>query len=173
VRDNSGTATTLKYYSIACGADIHKRKAGEFDLIFFYIYNWQKNLQEDLAMVQGIGIDIVKLERIEQSINLSGKVFLDKVFTQWEQERGQTHPRPTAYFALTFAGKEAIFKLFHIGWETGVKLTEIEIKDGPHGEPIPTLSGNFARIAKERGITSVLISLSYEDEYAVAVATMQ
>jgi holo-[acyl-carrier protein] synthase len=124
-------------------------------------------------MVQGIGADIVSLQRIEQSVKTSGKVFLDKVFTKWEQERGQSHPRPIAYYAVTFAGKEAIFKLFRIGWETGVKLTEIEIKDGPHGEPLPVLSGKFAEIAKERGISSVLVSLSFENEYAIGVATMQ
>lgn len=124
-------------------------------------------------MLKGLGVDIVSLKRIERSVESSGKIFLDKVFTEWEQKRAQSHPRPIAYYALTFAGKEAIFKLFHIGWETGVKLNEIEIKDGPHGEPIPELSGRFAEIAKERGVTTVLISLSYEDEYAIGVAAMQ
>jgi holo-[acyl-carrier protein] synthase len=123
-------------------------------------------------MVKGLGVDIVSLDRIERSIQNSGKVFLDKVFTKWEQERAHSHPRPVAYYALTFAGKEAIFKLFHIGWETGVELHEIEIRDGPHGEPIPVLSGKFAEIARERGITEILVSLSYEETYAVGVATM-
>ncbi len=124
-------------------------------------------------MLKGLGVDIVSLDRIEQSIRNSGKVFLDKVFTEWEQERAQSHPRPTAYYALTFAGKEAIFKLFHFGWDSGVELNEIEIGDGPYGEPIPVLSGRFAEIARERGVTEILLSLSYEEEYAVGVAAMQ
>jgi holo-[acyl-carrier protein] synthase len=124
-------------------------------------------------MLKGLGVDIVSLKRIERSIENSGKVFLDKVFTEWEQERAKNHPRPSAYFALTFAGKEAIFKLFHIGWETGVKMNEIEIRDGPHGEPIPELSGTFAEIARQKNVTEILLSLSYEDEYAIGVAAMQ
>jgi holo-[acyl-carrier protein] synthase len=124
-------------------------------------------------MLKGLGVDIVSLDRIESSIRNSGSVFLNKVFTPWEQERAQSHPRPVAYYALTFAAKEAIFKLFHFGWDSGVELNEIEIKDGPYGEPIPVLSGRFAEIARERGVTEVLLSLSYEEEYAVGVAAMQ
>lgn len=77
-------------------------------------------------MLKGLGVDIVSLKRIERSIENSGKVFLDKVFTDWEQEQAKNHPRPSAYLAVTFAGKEAIFKLFHIGWETGVKRQKIK-----------------------------------------------
>ena len=123
-------------------------------------------------MVLGIGVDIVSIERIKNALEGSGKVFLDKVFTPSEQKRAESHPNPTAYFAMMFAAKEAIFKCFGIGWETGVKLTEIDIKDGKFGEPIPTLTGTFAKLAKERGVTKVLLSLSYEVDYAVATATL-
>ena len=121
----------------------------------------------------GIGVDIIALSRVKDAIETSGDVFLNKVFTNWERERAQSHPNPDAYFAMTFAGKEAIFKLFHIGWETGVKLTEIEIREGPHGEPIPTLSGVFAKIAKDKNVTEIVISLSYDTDYAIGIASMQ
>lgn len=77
-----------------------------------------------------------------------------------------------AYLAMTFAAKEAIFKTFGIGWETGVQFKEIEIRDGESGEPIPVLSGRFAQIAAERGASRVLLSLSYDGEYAVGMATL-
>lgn len=121
----------------------------------------------------GIGVDIIALSRIRDAVETSGDVFLNKVFTNYEKERAQSLAQPVAYFAMTFAGKEAIFKLFHIGWETGVKLTEIEIQNGPHGEPIPVLSGAFARVAKEQNVTDIVISLSYDGEYAIGVASMQ
>ena len=90
----------------------------------------------------------------------------------WEQQRAESHPNPVAYFAITFAAKEAIFKCFGIGWESGVKLTEIEIRDGEFGEPIPLLTGTFAELARERGVTKVLLSLSYETDYAVGSAVL-
>lgn len=123
-------------------------------------------------MVLGIGVDIVSTARMKSSVENSGKVFLDKVFTPWEQQRALSHPAPVAYYAMTFAAKEAIFKCFGIGWETGVELTEIEITDGKSGEPIPVLTGTFARLARERGATKVLLSLSYETDYAIAMATL-
>ncbi|MFC2044562.1 holo-ACP synthase [Chloroflexota bacterium] len=123
-------------------------------------------------MVLGIGVDIVSIARVKNAVEGSGKVFLDKVFTSWEQERAKSHLNSIAYFAVTFAAKEAIFKCFGIGWETGVKLTEIEVRDGEFGEPVPVLTGTFARLAQERGVTRVLLSLSYETEYAVGIATV-
>ncbi len=81
-------------------------------------------------MTLGIGVDIIALSRIRDAIETTGDLFLNKVFTLGEIELGRACPQPDAYFAMTFAGKEAIFKLFHIGWQTGVKLKEIEIKSG-------------------------------------------
>jgi holo-[acyl-carrier protein] synthase len=120
----------------------------------------------------GIGVDIIKISRIQDAVRNSGKVFLDEVFTDWEQERAETHPDPSAYFAITFAGKEAIFKCFGIGWETGVKLKEIEIRDGHFGEPNPVLNGKFATLASDRGVAKVLLSLSYDTDYAIGIASL-
>jgi phosphopantetheine--protein transferase-like protein len=97
---------------------------------------------------------------------------MDKVFTPWEQERAETHPDRVAYLAITFAAKEAIFKTFAIGWETGVQFKEIEIRDGEHGEPIPILTGQFAELASKRDVARVLLSVSYDGDYAVAVAAL-
>ena len=123
-------------------------------------------------MVLGIGVDIVNINRIKSVIDNTGKTFIDKVFTPWEQQRAAVHPDTIAYFAMTFAAKEAIFKCFSIGWQTGVKLIEIEIRDGEFGEPVPVLTGVFAELANERGVTKVLLSLSYDTEYAVASAIL-
>jgi holo-[acyl-carrier protein] synthase len=109
----------------------------------------------------GLGVDIITLSRMKNVLETGGKVFMDKVFTPWEQER-----------AMTFAAKEAIFKTFGIGWETGVQFKEIEVRDGEHGEPVPVLAGRFAELASERGGARVLLSLSYDGDYAVAVAAL-
>jgi holo-[acyl-carrier protein] synthase len=120
----------------------------------------------------GIGIDIIKISRIRDAVENSGKIFLNEVFTEYEQKRAESHPDSAAYLAMTFAAKEAIFKCFGIGWETGVKLKEIEIRDGAFGEPDPVLNGRFASIAGERGVAKVLLSLSYDTDYAVGSASL-
>jgi phosphopantetheine--protein transferase-like protein len=123
-------------------------------------------------MISGIGVDIISITRIKNAVENSGKVFLDEVYTEWEQQRANSHSDPLAYFAMTFAAKEAIFKCFSIGWESGVKFTEIEVTEGEFGEPVPILRGRFAELANERGITKVLLSLSYDTEYAVGTANL-
>jgi holo-[acyl-carrier protein] synthase len=123
-------------------------------------------------MVLGVGVDIITLTRMKDVVDTSGAVFLNKVFTPWEQERSRTHPDPVAYFAATFAAKEAIFKTFGTGWDEGGEFTEIEIRDGPHGEPLAVLSGKFAELAARRGATRVLVSLSFDGDYAIGMATL-
>ena len=123
-------------------------------------------------MAIGVGVDIITLSRMRDILETSGKVFMDKVFTPWEQGRAETHPDRIAYLAMTFAAKEAIFKTFGIGWETGVQFKEIEVQEGERGEPIPVLTGRFAELASERDASRVLLSLSYDGDYAVAVATL-
>lgn len=121
----------------------------------------------------GVGIDIIALNRIKTATENTGKTFLNKVFTPWEQEQAETHSNPTAYLAMTFAAKEAIFKTFGIGWDSGVQFKEIEIRNGKYGEPIPFLTGRFAELAKERGVGRVLLSLSFDGDYAIGIATLE
>ncbi len=123
-------------------------------------------------MTIGVGVDIISISRMRDVLETSGSVFMKKVFTTWEQQRAETHTDKVAYAAMTFAAKEAIFKTFGIGWHFGVKLTEIEVRDGQFGEPVPVLSGRFAEIAAERGVSRVLLSLSYDGDYAIAMAAL-
>ena len=120
----------------------------------------------------GVGVDIIAVSRMRDILEISGRVFIEKVFTPYEQQRAQTHPDRAAYLAMTFAAKEAIFKIFGIGWETGVQFREIEVRDGEHGEPVPLLMGKFASLAEERGGSRVLLSLSYDGDYAIAAAIL-
>ena len=124
------------------------------------------------SLAIGVGVDIITISRMKDVLETGGKVFMDKVFTPWEQERAETHPDRVAYLAMTFAAKEAIFKTFGIGWETGVQFKEIEVQDGEWGEPIPYLTGRFAELTAERGASRVLLSLSYDGDYAIAVAAL-
>ena len=120
----------------------------------------------------GIGVDIIALARVKDAIETTGAIFLDKVFTRAEQERSRAHAYPVACLAMNFAAKEAIFKSFGTSWSSGVRFTEIEISDGPNGEPLVRLSGGFAALAAARGVSRVSISLAYDGDYAIAMASL-
>lgn len=123
-------------------------------------------------MTLGIGVDIITISRMKDILETSGNTFMNKVFTPYEQQKSEGHPDRAAYLAMTFAAKEAIFKTLGIGWETGVQLKEIEVREGKWGEPIPVLAGRFLEVASERGASKVLLSLSYDGDYAIAVASL-
>jgi holo-[acyl-carrier protein] synthase len=122
-------------------------------------------------MVVGVGTDILSMERFHGVMDTDGDVFLEKLFTVEERRQASESPDPTAYFATRFAGKEAVFKCF--GIHGNVRLSEIEILDGETGQPRAMLLGEFSRIAEEKGVKSVHISLSYENDYAIAFAVAE
>ena len=120
----------------------------------------------------GLGVDITCVSTMQDVLERDDAAFIRRVFTEWEQARAEDHPDRAAYLAMTFAAKEAIFKTFGIDWESGVQLREIEIRDGQSGQPVPHLSGRFEEIARDRGVSNVLLSLSYDGDYAIAMAAL-
>ncbi|MGB4660814.1 MAG: holo-[acyl-carrier-protein] synthase, partial [Mobilitalea sp.] len=54
-----------------------------------------------------------------------------------------------------------------------VKFNEIIIIDDTNGQPHVRLTGDFSIAAQEKKIDEILISLSYNNEYAIAYATAQ
>jgi holo-[acyl-carrier protein] synthase len=120
-------------------------------------------------MVIGIGTDILKIQRIRDSLGSSKDSFVNKSFSVQERRQAEKRPDPPLYFATRFAGKEAVFKCFGIDGD-GIRLNEIEILGADSGQPHVSLFGNIHDMAKARGIKKIWISLSYDTEYAVAFA---
>lgn len=122
-------------------------------------------------MVQGIGVDIVKIERIADILNRSGKRYLKKLFTKGEISHSSGAESEATYFATLFAAKESVVKAFGIGWE-GAKGTDIEIQQNSRGAPLVNLKGRLAKLAESRAIRNVIVSMSYDGEYAIAVSML-
>ena len=126
----------------------------------------------EAAITLGVGVDIITISRMKDVLETSGKSFIKKVYTPWERERMESHPDRVAYAAMLFAAKEAVFKTFGISWSFGVQMNEVEVRDGQYGEPLVVLSGRFAEVAAERGVKVVHLSLSYDGDYAIAMAAL-
>ena len=120
--------------------------------------------------MQGIGIDIIELSRMRETIERSGEVFLKRVFSPQEIQRGRSQETPTRFFASAFAAKEALFKALVLDWGRGVDFRDIDINRGAAGEPLVMLKGAVKKQAEAKGCSRVLISLSYETDLAVALA---
>ena len=123
-------------------------------------------------MIFGIGADIIEMRRIRNMYRITDDPFVKKTYTEREQEEGARWSEPALYFATRFAGKEAVFKSLGIDG-SNIRLNEIEILGSETGQLNITLSGYTGKEAEKKGIKEVLISLSYNDEYAIAFAIAQ
>lgn len=120
--------------------------------------------------MKGIGIDIIEISRMAETIERSGEVFLKRVFSDDEMQKARALDNPTNYFASAFAAKEAVFKALSLGWDRDVNFREIEILRGQYGEPLVRLQGAVKAHAEAKNCHRVLLSLSYETDLAVAMA---
>lgn len=123
-------------------------------------------------MFSGIGTDILKIDRFVPVIDSKNRTldcFIQKTYTKNEIKLAENRENPLYCYATRFSGKEAVFKALGIHGDD-IRLNEIEILEKATGQPYVILHGNADKIAKEKGIRQILISLSYEDDYAIAFA---
>lgn len=123
-------------------------------------------------MITGVGVDIVETHRIAGAIRRYGNAFLNRIYTESEQEYCLSRSnRRIAYqsFAARFAAKEAVFKALGISGK-GMRWKDIEILNEASGKPFVNLHRELLEFSKELGIEIVMISLSHSREYGIAYA---
>lgn len=116
--------------------------------------------------ISELGIDIIKVARIRDALARFGARFSGRVLTP--TERRYVRDRPET-FAGRWAAKEAVSKVLGLGVR-GVGWREIEIERLPTGQPAVVLHDRAARRAEQLGMTRIAVSISHEDDYAVAIA---
>ena len=116
-----------------------------------------------------VGIDLVQVSRVAESIKSFGDAYLHRIFTDAEIAYATAAPALTAErLAARFAAKEAAIKALGLG-EQGVNLRLIEVRRAPSGELDLVLHGVASDAALALGATDVAVSLSHEGDYATAV----
>ena len=123
--------------------------------------------------VLGIGVDLVECARIQHSLDRFGERFLHRVFTEGEIAYSQSMKFPARHLAARFAAKEAISKAFGTGIGKAMGWKDIDVQKKPSGEPFVVLGGNAEKLAANRGVTKVLITLSHTDNHALAMIVLE
>ena len=116
------------------------------------------------------GIDLVDCPRIEAMIERHGSRFLDRVFTKLEQDYAADAQNRIERLAGRFAAKEAVLKLLGTGWRGKIAWTDIEVIGNSFGQPIVSLSGEVKRIADEKDIGPVSVSITHTANFVMASA---
>lgn len=118
-------------------------------------------------MLCKVGMDIVEVAEVEQSIARFGDRYLRRVFTQRELDACD-HGSDIRCLATCFAAKEAALKTF--GTDVGaVDLRSVEIVLTGDPGPVVELTGSGARLAVREKISSFSVSVGAAAGYAAAV----
>lgn len=124
-------------------------------------------------MIRGVGVDIVKVDRIEQAVERWGYRFLKRIFTAAEIERCQQRARPAQCLALRFAAKEAFAKALGLGMRKGLRWRDIEVVHDHLGKPDLLLHNQAQRLLEAVEASRTWLSLSDERESALAVVVLE
>lgn len=118
-------------------------------------------------MVQGLGSDIIEIARIRISIEKYGVHFLNRLFSQKEQDYCHKFKDPAPHFAGKFAAKEAVAKALGTGFGEDLSWQDVEILNDEKGKPVACFS---EKVRQTFQTPKVLISLTHCETYAFAVA---
>src|SRR6266576_3384002 len=108
----------------------------------------------------GIGVDMVEVERIQHSLDRFGERFMKRVFTDGEIAYCVSMKFPARHFAARFAAKEALSKAFGTGIGKSMGWRDLDVQKKESGEPFVVLSGGAEKMANEREVGRIWISLS-------------
>ena len=123
--------------------------------------------------VVGVGVDLVENARIEHSVERFGERFLHRVFTAGEIKYSQSMKYPARHLAARFAAKEALSKAFGTGIGKSMGWKDIDVRRKESGEPYVVLEGGAKKLADERQVSKVSISLSHTEHHAMAVIVVE
>ncbi len=115
-------------------------------------------------MIIGVGVDTVSLSRFEGKLadtpRLKDRLFLDtETHTDGSEASVQT-------LAGRFAAKEAVIKA--LSGEPGVEWHGIEVGKESTGKPVIWLHGQTAKLALQKGVRKLHVSITHDGDVAVA-----
>ena len=124
-------------------------------------------------MAAGIGIDIVDIARIERLLTRYGLAFTRRVFTPHEAAYCGAMARPAVHYAGRFAVKEAFYKALPPSCQARARWRSIETLPGSDGRPaLRVLNYELSSLLTREGITTMLVSISHERQYCVAMVML-
>jgi holo-[acyl-carrier protein] synthase len=124
-------------------------------------------------MILGIGSDLCRIDRIENTLSRFGSRFEARCFTAREQARANRRPAKRAdTYAKRFAAKEACSKALGTGMRLGVAWRDMEVVNLPTGRPTLSLTGGALKRLQELTPPGFAadIHLSLTDDHPLAMA---
>ncbi|ATO57580.1 holo-ACP synthase [Bartonella sp. 1-1C] len=123
-------------------------------------------------MIIGLGSDMVDIRRIERMLVRYGDRFIQRIFTDVEQEKSESLCQRSSSYAKRFAAKEACAKALGTGIACGVSWKDMGVVNLSSGKPTMRLT-NCAHTQLKRLLPphhEVMVHLSITDDFPWAQA---
>jgi holo-[acyl-carrier protein] synthase len=125
------------------------------------------------AVLLGLGIDLVEVERVERQLEKLGDSLLDEVLCPGEIAYCRGKRRPGPHIAARFAAKEALLKALGTGRAGRISWHDAEVVHDERGRPSFVLAGETARLVEEKGTRAVHLTLTHTDTHASAMVALE
>jgi phosphopantetheine--protein transferase-like protein len=122
-------------------------------------------------VILGVGVDIVEISRVRNSVEDSGERFLDKVFTEAEREYCFKRRDPYPSLAARFAAREALIKA--LPGSGGLSLTDMEVVMSEEKKPGFRINEKLREAFRANGVSRVHLSLTHERTHAAAFVVLE
>ena len=125
-------------------------------------------------MIYGIGVDVVKIARIEASLARFGEKFCERIFTSKEINYAKSRGDQARIYALGFAAKEAAWKALSPRRGHGIGWHDFEVVRERGGRPNLILHGEAIKLLNThtKNKPEVHLSLSDDDGFALAFVVL-
>lgn len=124
-------------------------------------------------MIIGIGIDLVKINRIESMVIHRIERLAYKILTSNELLKYHTNKQKVRFLAKRLAAKEAGAKALGTGIYNGLTFSQFEVINDALGKPSLFFLNKAAILAKNLGVTNIFITLTDEQDYACATVILE
>ena len=124
--------------------------------------------------ILGIGVDIIKNKRIENSIK--NKKFLQRIFNKEEMDIIKKEKVKKSFYAKRFAAKESFSKAIGTGFRKELNFKDIIILNNKLGKPFYKKTKKLNNIIfKKFNIRNynLFLSISDEKDYSIAFTILQ
>lgn len=116
--------------------------------------------------IVGVGTDLVEVGRFRTSMQRTATLG-NRLFSERERAYASDQHDPAKSLAARFAAKEAVMKALGVGLGD-FDFHDVEVVRHDSGAPALEVRGRAGQLARERGVTRWLVSLSHTDTTAMA-----
>ena len=123
--------------------------------------------------VRGIGIDVMKVERLVAALERFGERMEKRLFTDAELAYCRGHKDPLPHLAARFAAKEAASKAIGTGMSGGIGFKHFEVIQPGGRQPRLEFHGPARERFEQIGASGSHLSLSHDGGLAIACVVIE